>query len=111
MKATIDQYLLEFPGGVKRTYMYTHLPVNFCTNTMLAGLCNICDEYGHGTFDSMKQLVQQVASKSSEIVASEVLKQLTLHFQYFKDKFRKEANIHFACSAQNRCFGKTSGTR
>ena len=67
VKATIDQYLLEFPGGVKRIYIYTHLPLNFRTNTMLAGLCNICDEHGHGTFDSMKQLVQEVASKSGKI--------------------------------------------
>lgn len=70
VKTTIDQYLLEFPEGVKRTYIYTHLPSNFRTNTMLAGWCNICDEYGHGNVDSMKQLVQDVGSKTSTIVNS-----------------------------------------
>ena len=81
VKATVDQYLLEFPGGVKRTYIYTHLPTNFRTNTMLAGLCNICDEYGHGNFDSMKELVQEVAGKTSTIVVSDLIKQLTAHLR------------------------------
>lgn len=52
------QYLLKFPGGVKRTYIYSHLPPNFCTNTLLAGLCNKCHEYDHENFDFLKQSVQ-----------------------------------------------------
>ena len=34
VKGLVSQYLLEFPNGVKRTYIYTHLPVNFRMNTM-----------------------------------------------------------------------------
>ena len=45
VKGLINQYLLEFPNGVKRTYIYTHLPTNFRMNTMLAGLCNICNDF------------------------------------------------------------------
>lgn len=108
VKATIDQYLLEFPDGVKRTYIYTHLPINFRTNTMLAGLCNICDEFGHGTFDSLKQLVQDVGSKSGTIAASDVIKQLTVHFRYFKNKFRKEPEIH--SSAKELCLTYAFGS-
>lgn len=29
VKGVVSQYLLEFPNGVKRSYIYTHLPVNF----------------------------------------------------------------------------------
>ena len=108
VNATIDQYFLEFPDGVKRTYIHTYLPVNFRTNTMLAGLCNICDEFGHGTFDSLKQLVQEVASKSGTIVASDVIKQLTVHFRYFKNKFRKEPETH--SSAKEPCLTYAFGS-
>ena len=31
----------------KRTHVYTHLPCNFHKSTMLAGLCNLCDDFGH----------------------------------------------------------------
>ena len=43
----VNQYLMEFPNGVKRTYIYTNLSANFCYNTTLAGLCNSCDEFGY----------------------------------------------------------------
>ena len=52
VKELVNQYLLEFPNGVKRTYIYTHLPPNFRYNTMLAGLCNLCDEFGHSKYDN-----------------------------------------------------------
>ena len=55
VKGLVSQYLLEFPNGVKRTYIYTHLPVNFRMNTMLAGLCNLCDD-----FADMKALMKQL---------------------------------------------------
>ena len=38
VKGLINQYVLEFPNGVKRTYIYRHLPINFRINTVLAGL-------------------------------------------------------------------------
>lgn len=44
IKEVIPQYMLEFPGGVKRSYIYAHIPKNFRSNTMLAGLCNLCED-------------------------------------------------------------------
>ena len=33
LKNVVQQYLLENPNGIKRTYIYTHLPQNFRMNT------------------------------------------------------------------------------
>ena len=44
VKELVNQKLLEFPNGVKRTYIYMHLP---------AGLCNICDECGYSCFEKL----------------------------------------------------------
>ena len=52
VKELVNQYLLEFPYGVKRTYNYTHVPPNFHYDTMLAGLCNWRDEFGHSNYDN-----------------------------------------------------------
>ena len=60
---------------------------------MLAGLCNICDEHGHGNFEKLKQLVEEVGRKSTEIVASNVNKEL----RYLKNRFKKEAEVHSSC--------------
>ena len=38
IKNLVNQYLLEFPNGVKRTYIYSHLPPSFRSDTMLAEL-------------------------------------------------------------------------
>ena len=65
VKELVNQYLLEFPNGVKRTYIYTHLPANFPYNTMLAGLCNICDECGHSNFEKLFSLLTEVESATS----------------------------------------------
>lgn len=53
IKDVIQQYQLQFPDGLKRTYIYSHLPRNFGMNTMLAGLCNLCDDFGHSNFESV----------------------------------------------------------
>lgn len=44
IKDVIQQYQLKFPDGLKRTYIYSHLPKKFRMNTMLAGLWNLCDD-------------------------------------------------------------------
>lgn len=41
IKNVIQQYQLTFPDGLKRTYIYSHLPKNFRMSSMLAGLCNL----------------------------------------------------------------------
>ena len=53
VKELIQQYMLEFPGGVKRSYIYAHIPKNFRSNTMLAGLCKLCEDYGYANFSSL----------------------------------------------------------
>ena len=70
VKGLVNQYLLEFPNGVKRTYIYTHLPINFRVNTMLAGLCNLCNDFGHSNFDELCELIIEVSSKCSGLNAS-----------------------------------------
>ena len=57
VKGLVSQYLLEFPNGVKRTYIYTHLPVNFRMNTMLAGLWNLCHDFGHSNLTNCVNLL------------------------------------------------------
>ena len=56
IKNVIQQYQLKFPDGLKRTYIYSHLPKNFRMNSMLAGLCNLCDDFGHSNFESTQLL-------------------------------------------------------
>ena len=59
VKEFINQYLLEFPNGIKRTYIYTHLPSNFC-HTMLADLCNLCDEFGHSNYENFISFLEDI---------------------------------------------------
>ena len=60
IKDVIQQYQIKFPDGLKRTYIYSHLPKNFRMNTMLAGLCNLCDDYGHSNFESIHLLLDDL---------------------------------------------------
>ena len=59
----VNQHLLEFPSGVKRTYIYSHIPPSFSSDSMLAGLCNICDEYGHSNYDKLLSLMSEIEQK------------------------------------------------
>ena len=81
VKELVNQYLLEFPNGVKRTYIYTHLPANFPYNTMLAGLCNICDECGHSNFEKLFSLLTEVESATS--VSMKQMKARVADYQRF----------------------------
>ena len=60
IKNVIQQYQLKFPDGLKRTYIYSHLPKNFRMNSMLAGLCNLCDDFGHSNFESLQLLLDDL---------------------------------------------------
>lgn len=109
IKNLVDQYLMEFPGGVKRTYIYSHLPPNFRTNTMLAGLCNLCDDYGHSNYEKMECLlsdVQQVTAVSMKEAKAKVFK----NQQYMKTQFRKQALRHSPCLelCMSHAFGSCS---
>lgn len=90
IKEVIQQYLLEFPGGVKRSYIYAHIPKNFRSNTMLAGLCNLCEDYGYANFSSLKDLVQMVGADSPQYELSGTEKNITTLQRYLKTKLSRE---------------------
>ena len=72
IKEVIQQYLLEFPGGVKHSYIYGHIPKKLRTNTMLAGLCNLCEDYGYTNFATLKDLQKVRADCQQETKAQEL---------------------------------------
>ena len=95
IKGLVDQYLLEFPNGVKRTYLYTHLPTNFCMYTMLAGLCNLCDDFGHSNFDELCSLIDEVSSMCPVLKTSSMIKDVRVYQTFLKTKFSNwHKNIH-----------------
>ena len=65
VKELVNQYLLEYPNGVKRTYIYTHLPSYFRYNIMLAGLCNLCDEFGYSNFEKFASFLAVVETATN----------------------------------------------
>ena len=94
VKGLINQYLLEFPNGVKRTYIYTHLPTNFRMNTMLAGLCNICDDFGHSNFDELCTFIEELCSHSPGLNGSALVKDVRPYQTFVKTKFSKLSQHH-----------------
>lgn len=60
IKNFVDQYLMEFFGGVKRIYIYSYLLFNFRINIMLVGFCNFCDDYGYSNYEKMECLLSDV---------------------------------------------------
>lgn len=92
IKDAVQQYLLKCPNGVKRTYIYTHLPKNFRSDSMLAGLCNLCDDYGHTNFEALFSLVEKMgdlgllqdASLTSSVVRS--------YQKFLKIRYKKQVN-------------------
>ena len=97
VKGLINQYLLEFPNGVKRTYIYTHLPTNFRMNTMLAGLCNICDDFGHSNFDELCTFIEELCSHSPGRNGSALVKDVRRYQTFVKTKFSKLSQRHSSC--------------
>ena len=97
VKGLVNQYPLEFPNGVKRTYIYTHLPVNFRTNTMLAGLCNLCDDFGHSNFDELCELITEVSCKCTGLNALALVKDVRKYQRFLKTTFSKLAEKHSCC--------------
>ena len=93
VKELVNQYLLEFPNGVKHAYIYTHLPANFRYNTMLAGLCNMCDECGHSTFEKLSGLLTDVESATSTSV-KEIKAKVVEYQRLCKTQFCKQAERH-----------------
>lgn len=96
IKNLVNQYLLEYPNGVKRTYIYSHLPPSFRSDTMLAGLCNLCDDHGHSNYDKMQTLLYDI-ERNAAISLKEEKAKVTKHQQFLKTQFRKIAERHSPC--------------
>ena len=96
IKELVNQYLLEYPSGAKRTYIYTHLPPNFRYNTMLAGLCNLCDEFGYSNIEKFMSFLASVERATT--VSVNDLKAKVLQYQRFmKTQFAHQVQRHSPC--------------
>lgn len=106
VKELVNQYLLEYPNGVKRTYIYTHLPSYFRYNTMLAGLCNLCDEFGHSNFEKFASFLANVET-ASNVSMKEMRTKILQHQRFMKTQFPKQAERHSPCLelCMNNTFG------
>ena len=81
---------------MKRSYIYGHIPKNFRTNTLLAGLCNLCEDYGYSNFANLKHLVEQVRADCQNQELSDIGKQIDVLQHYMKTKFSHEV-LTFLC--------------
>ena len=97
IKSVIQQYQLKYPNGLKRTYIYTHLPKHFRMNSMLAGLCNLCDDFGHSNFESLLMLLEKLKDEGAMVHATHnQLVETTRQYQKFlKVQFPKEVRKSF----------------
>ena len=99
IKNVVQQYRLECPNGVKRTYVYTHLPRNFRMSTMLVGLCNHCDDFGHSNFDAMCSIAHSVSQveTTTTVDCHGVVKSLRAYQTFLKTKLAKSSERHSTC--------------
>ena len=96
VKELVNQNLLEFPNGVNRNKNYTHMIPNFPYNTMLAGLCNWRDEFGHSNYNNFTSLLEGI-QRSSAIPVAEMKSKVLKHQSFMKTKFSNQSERHSAC--------------
>ena len=96
IKELVNQFLLEFPNGVKRTYIHTHLPTNFRYNTMLAGLCNLCDEFGHSNYEKFMCFLTSVESAKT-VSVRDLKAKVSQHQRFMKTQFAHQVQRHLPC--------------
>ena len=96
IKEVIQQYQLKFPGGLKRTYIYSHLPKNFRMNSMLAGLCSLCDDFGHSNFDSLELLLGNIREEGVISVSTHS------NFTGMSRQYQKFLKVQFPKEVRNR---------
>lgn len=96
IKEVIQQYHLKFPGGLKRTYIYSHLPKNFRMNSMLAGLCNLCDDFGHSNFDALELLLGNIREEGVISVSTRS------NFTGMSRQYQKFLKVQFPKEVRNR---------
>ena len=70
-------------------------------NTLLAGLCNLCDDFGHTNFDTMCELVHEIANlgggESNSFDPTSLAKQLRDYQTFLKRKYSKLVERHSTC--------------
>ena len=95
IKNVVQQYLLEFPNGVKRTYIYNHVPKSFRSNCMLAGLCNLCEDVGYSNFANLIDLVEKLSQMTEQPQLGAVVTEIRTLQQYLKTKIANEVKYIF----------------
>ena len=67
-------------------------------NTLLAGLCNLCDDVGHTNFNTMCELVHEIANlgggESNSFDPTSLAKQLRDYQTFLKRKYSKLVERH-----------------
>ena len=90
-----------------KTHLHLYaLPANFRYNTMLAGLCNICDECGHSNFEKLFSLLTEVESATA--VSIKQMKARVADYQRFcKTQLSRQVERHSPCAelCMNYAFG------
>lgn len=90
----IQEFQLKFPNGVKRSYIYAHVPKSFCSKSMLAGLCNLCDDFGHSNFDSLLSLLDDLKNEGVLADSHPQLVKVCREYQKFlKVKFSEQVQV------------------
>lgn len=66
---------------------------------MLAGLCNLCDDFGHNNFNELCPFIEEVhvSSMSPELNVSSLIKDVRIYQKFLKTKFSKLAQKHSPC--------------
>ena len=64
---------------------------------MLAGLCNLCDDFGHSNFDELCELITEVSSKCPGLNASALIKAVRNYQTFLKTTYSKFAQKHSPC--------------
>ena len=81
---------------MKHSFIYTHLPPNFRHNTMLAGLCNLCDEFGHSNFGKFMTLLGSV-ERATMVSVKDLREKLLQHQRFMKTQFAHQVQRHSPC--------------
>ena len=63
---------------------------------MLAGLCNLCDEFGHSNYDNFTSFLEGI-QKSSAIPVDELKAKVLKHQSFMKTKFSNQVERHSPC--------------
>ena len=66
-------------------------------NTMLAGFCDLCDDFGHSNFDKLCEPITEVSSKCTSRNASALIKDVRKYQRFLKTTFHKLEGKHSQC--------------